>query len=152
MGGGVWRDNFDGTYTQLDDDYDLPAAGWPYLDPYLMGLISPAEVSDFFIVRNLVPAGKDANGHAVFKADRTKVTIQEVITETARGCPASTNRSGSSTPEWRLSSGTAKNQARASGRDSQTVDGLFFDHHRTPRAPRVHDRKPALNHIHALGP
>ena len=21
MGGGVWQDNFDGTFTQLDDDY-----------------------------------------------------------------------------------------------------------------------------------
>lgn len=62
MGGGVWRDNFDGTYTQLDDDYYVPAAGWSYLDLYLMGLISPAEVSDFFIVRNLVPARTDANG------------------------------------------------------------------------------------------
>lgn len=78
MGGGLWRDNFDGTYTQLDDDYDVPAAEWPYLDPYL---ISPAEVSDFFIVRNLVPAVTDAHGHVLFKADRTKVTIQEVITE-----------------------------------------------------------------------
>jgi len=26
-----------------------------------------------------VPAGKDANGHPIFKADRTKVTIQDVI-------------------------------------------------------------------------
>jgi hypothetical protein len=26
-----------------------------------------------------VPAGKDANGHAIFKAERTKVTIQDVI-------------------------------------------------------------------------
>ena len=34
---------------------------------------------DFFILRNLVPAGKDANGHSIFKADRTKVTIQDVI-------------------------------------------------------------------------
>lgn len=57
MGGGIWRDNFDGTYTQLDDDYYLPAAGWSYLDLYLMGLISPAEVSDFFIVRNLGSRG-----------------------------------------------------------------------------------------------
>jgi hypothetical protein len=81
MGGGVWQDNFDGTYTQLDDDYYVPATGWSYLDLYLMGLISAAEVPDFFILRNLVPAGKDANGHAVFKADRTKVTIQEVIAE-----------------------------------------------------------------------
>jgi hypothetical protein len=79
MGGGVWQDNFDGTYTQLDDDYYVPATGWSYLDLYLMGLIAPAEVPDFFILRNLVPVGKDANGHPMFKADRTKVTIQEVI-------------------------------------------------------------------------
>jgi hypothetical protein len=79
MGGGVWQDNFDGTYTQLDDDYYVPATGWSYLDLYLMGLISASEVPDFFILRNLVSAGKDANGHPIFKADRTKVTIQDVI-------------------------------------------------------------------------
>lgn len=79
MGGGVWQDNFDGTYTQLDDDYYVPATGWSYLDLYLMGLVSAAEVPDFFILRNLVPAGRDSNGHAIFKADRTKVTIQDVI-------------------------------------------------------------------------
>jgi len=79
MGGGVWQDNFDGTYTQLDDDYYVPATGWSYLDLYLMGLASPAEVPDFFILRNLVPAGRDANGHGVFKADRVKVTIQDVV-------------------------------------------------------------------------
>ena len=79
MGGGVWQDNFDGTFTQLDDDYYVPATGWSYLDLYLMGLISAAEVPDFFLLRNLVPAGKDANGHPMFKADRTKVTIQDVI-------------------------------------------------------------------------
>jgi hypothetical protein len=79
MGGGVWQDNYDGTWTQLDDNYYVPATGFSYLDLYLMGMISAAEVPDFFILRNLTPAGKDANGHAVFKADRTKVTIQDVI-------------------------------------------------------------------------
>jgi hypothetical protein len=79
MGGGVWQDNFDGTYTQLDDDYYVPATGWSYLDLYLMGLIAPNEVPDFFILRNLVAAGRDSNGHPIFKADRTKVTIQDVI-------------------------------------------------------------------------
>jgi len=79
MGGGVWQDNFDGTYTQLDDDYYVPATGWSYLDLYLMGLIAPSEVPDFFILRNLVPSGRDANGRPIFKADRTKVTIQDVI-------------------------------------------------------------------------
>ena len=88
MGGSVWQDNFDGTYTQLDDDYYVPATGWSYLDLYLMGLISPAEVPDFFILRNLVPAGKDANGHPILKADRTKVTIQDVIAAEGPRSPA----------------------------------------------------------------
>lgn len=79
MGGSVWQDNFDGTYTQLDDDYYVPATGFSYLDLYLMGLISAPEVPDFFILKNLVATGKDANGHPRFKADRTKVTIQDVI-------------------------------------------------------------------------
>jgi hypothetical protein len=79
MGGGVWQDNFDGTFTQLDDDYYVPATGYSYLDLYLMGMISAAEVPDFFILRNLVPAGKEVNGRPIFKADRTKVTIQDVI-------------------------------------------------------------------------
>jgi hypothetical protein len=88
MGGGVWQDNFDGTFTQLDDDYYVPATGYSYLDLYLMGLISPAEVPDFFILRNLVPAGRDANSHPIFKADRTKVTIQDVIAAEGPRLPA----------------------------------------------------------------
>jgi hypothetical protein len=79
LGGGVWQDNFDGTYTQLRDGYFVPATGYSYLDLYLMGLISAAEVADFFILRNLVRVGKDANGDSIFKAERTKVTIQDVI-------------------------------------------------------------------------
>lgn len=79
MGGGVWQDNLDGTYTQLHDGYFVPATGYSYLDLYLMGFISAAEVPDFFILKNLVPAGKDADGRRMFKADRIKVTIQDVI-------------------------------------------------------------------------
>jgi hypothetical protein len=88
MGGGVWQDNFDGTYTQLDDNYYVPATGWSYLDLYLMGLVSPAEVPDFFLLRNVVPVGKDANGHPIFKADRTKITIQDVIADEGPRLPA----------------------------------------------------------------
>lgn len=79
MGGGVWQDNFDRTFTQLDDDYYVPATGWSYLDLYLMGLIGPTEVPDFFLLRNLQPQQRDANGHMVYKADRTKITINDVI-------------------------------------------------------------------------
>jgi hypothetical protein len=79
LGGGVWQDNLDGTYTQLRDGYFVPAAGYSYLDLYLMGLISAAEVPDFFIIKNLARVSKDTNGHPVFRAERTKVTIQDVI-------------------------------------------------------------------------
>jgi hypothetical protein len=79
LGGGVWQDNFNGTYTQLRDGYLVPAAGYSYLDLYLMGFISATEVPDFFLLKNLAPAGKDANGHPIFKAERTKITIQDVI-------------------------------------------------------------------------
>lgn len=81
LGGGVWQDNFDGTYTQLRDGYFVPATAYSYLDLYLMGLISAADVPEFFILRNLVPVGKDKDGHPVFRAERTTVTIQHVIAE-----------------------------------------------------------------------
>jgi len=79
MGGGVWQDNFDGTYSQLDDDFYVPATGWSHLDLYLMGLAAPAEVPDFFLLRNLVRAGTDARGHPLYKGDRVKITIDDVI-------------------------------------------------------------------------
>jgi len=75
----VWQDNLDGTYTQLRDGYFVPAAGYSYLDLYMMGLISAAEVPDFFILKNLVRAGQDANGNPTFKVERARVTIQDVI-------------------------------------------------------------------------
>lgn len=79
LGGGAWQDNYDGTYTQLRDGFFVPATGYSYLDLYLMGLISAAEVPDFFLLKNLVPAGKDTNGHLIFKAERMKVTVDHVI-------------------------------------------------------------------------
>jgi hypothetical protein len=79
MGGGVWQDNRDGTFTQLDDDYYVPATGYSYLDLYLMGLLAPTEVPDFFILRNLDEAGRDANGRPVFNAERSRITIAHVI-------------------------------------------------------------------------
>ena len=79
LGGSVWQDNLDGTYTQLRDGFFVPATGYSSLDLYLMGLISAQEISDFFILRNLVQVGKDTNGHPVFRGERTRVTIQDVI-------------------------------------------------------------------------
>jgi hypothetical protein len=79
MGGGVWQDNADGTFTQLDDDYYVPATGYSYLDLYLMGLMAPSEVPDFFILRNLEATGRDANGHPIFTAGRSRIAIEDVI-------------------------------------------------------------------------
>jgi hypothetical protein len=79
QGGGVWQDNLDGTFTQLRDGYFVPASGYSYLDLYLMGLIGAAEVPDVFIVRPLVRTGSDANGRPIFKGQRMKITIQDVI-------------------------------------------------------------------------
>ena len=45
----------------------------------LMGLISASEVPDFFVLTNLMRVGEDAAGHPVFKAERRKITIQDVI-------------------------------------------------------------------------
>jgi hypothetical protein len=44
-----------------------------------MGLVSPSEVPDFFILRNLIDEGRDANGRPIFRARRTRVTIEDVI-------------------------------------------------------------------------
>src|SRR4029078_10145670 len=75
MGGGGWQGNLHVTFTQLDDDSYVPATGFSYLDLYLMGLVAPSEVPDFFMLRNLEAAGRDANGPPIFKADRNNRTI-----------------------------------------------------------------------------
>jgi hypothetical protein len=80
MGGSTWKDNGDGTYTQLDRDYYSPAKGWSWLGLYLMGLAKPEEVQPFFILRNLQRTGQqDAQGHPIYRGDKTAITIQDVI-------------------------------------------------------------------------
>jgi len=79
LGGSVWQDNANGTFTQLRDGYFVPATTYSYLDLYLMGLVSAKDVPDFFMLRNLVQVGTDANGQPVFKAEQVKITIEDVI-------------------------------------------------------------------------
>src|SRR5262249_56662628 len=50
-----------------------------YLDLYLMGLIAAGEVPDFFIVRQPARIGTDANGRPIFKGQRMRISIQDVI-------------------------------------------------------------------------
>ncbi|HEY7394535.1 MAG TPA: hypothetical protein VH559_06810, partial [Gemmatimonadaceae bacterium] len=80
MGGSTWKENADGTFTQLDRDYYSPAKGWSWLALYLMGLAKPDEVKPFFILRNLQRTGQqDADGHPIYRGTKTVVTIQDVI-------------------------------------------------------------------------
>ncbi len=52
-----------------------------------MGFIAPGEVPDFFILRNLAPAGRDVNNHPMFKSEQTRVTFQDVFTAKGPGLP-----------------------------------------------------------------
>lgn len=80
MGGSTWKDNGDGTWTQLNPDYYSPAKGYSWLGLYLMGLAKPSEVPPFFILRNLKRTGaKDANGKPIYTGDKTVITIDDVI-------------------------------------------------------------------------
>jgi hypothetical protein len=89
MGGGVWRDDPDGTYTQLDDDFFVPATGYSWLDLYLMGLAKPEEVPPFFLLRSLAPTGtRDAEGHPIYRGTKTPVTIADVVTAMGPRLPA----------------------------------------------------------------
>ena len=79
MGGWNWVDNGDGTFTRYSSR--LLASGFSYLDLYLMGLIPPENVPDFFIVdkENMKFVGLDDDGKALFRLDKLDVTIEDVI-------------------------------------------------------------------------
>lgn len=89
MGGSTWKENPDGTFTQLDRDYYNPAKGWSWLALYLMGLAKPEEVKPFFILRNLQRTGQtDAEGHPIFRGQKTVITIENVIAAMGPRTPA----------------------------------------------------------------
>jgi hypothetical protein len=91
MGGGVWKDNGNGTFTQIDDDYYAPANGWSWLALYLMGLARPEEVPDFFIVRNLQRTAQRDSLGPIYNGTRTNITINDVIAAMGPRQPAFVN-------------------------------------------------------------
>ncbi len=76
---GVWQDNFDGTYTQLDDDYYVPATGYSYSRLLSDGPDRAGGGARFFPHGTWSRQGRDGNGRPIFKAERTNVTIEDVI-------------------------------------------------------------------------
>ena len=101
MGGANWKDNGDGTFTQLASGTMNPASGFSYLELYLMGFLPASKVPDFFILRNQQNVGRTPEGQNIVKAekvthhdsgrDRAQRTARAVVREFTEG--ATTRRS-----------------------------------------------------------
>jgi len=81
--GGVWTENGNGTFTRQDDGTAL-ARGLSALDLYAMGMISPEEVPDTFLLR--VAEGTEARG--TVRATKVPVRIEDVIAAMGPRTPA----------------------------------------------------------------
>ena len=74
MGGGIWRDNGDGTFTEQDKGYPR-AMGLSDLDLYAMGMIPPEEVRPTFLLRDAVETGT----RGVYRATKVPVRIEDIV-------------------------------------------------------------------------
>ncbi len=73
MGGNVWTDNGDGTFTRNDRN-PLPA-GLSALDLYVMGMISPDEFPDTYLLTEVQETG---DGHTV-RATKLPVRVEDIV-------------------------------------------------------------------------
>ena len=76
MGGAHWRENSDGTFTPTVGWWTA-AGGFSWLDLYLMGLATPDEVPDMFILHNLKQVGRERDGP--YTAEKETVTMEQVL-------------------------------------------------------------------------
>lgn len=88
MGGAVYQDNGDGTFTVLDRGSMQPASGFSYLELYQIGVLAPEDVPPFFLLENTQPAGRDDQGRQVIRADRIDITIDDVIAHNGPRVPS----------------------------------------------------------------
>jgi len=91
MGGANWKDNGDGTFTQLASGTMNPASGYSYLELYLMGFLPASKVPDFFVLKNQQNVGRTPEGQNIVKADKVKITIQDVIAHNGPRVPSFEN-------------------------------------------------------------
>ena len=91
MGGTNWKDNGDGTFTQLASGTMNPASGFSYLELYLMGFLPASKVPDFFILRNQQNVGRTPEGQNIVKAEKVTITIQDVIAHNGPRVPSFEN-------------------------------------------------------------
>ena len=76
MGGVNWQDNGDNTYSRITTD--IFESGFSYLDLYLMGLIPPENVPDFFVLKDREFIGR-SNEQSQYTGNKVVVTIDDVI-------------------------------------------------------------------------
>ena len=74
MGGRIWQDNGDGTFTEQDRGYPW-VEGLSDLDLYVMGMIPPEEVRPTFLLRDVVETGT----RGVVRATKVPVRIEDII-------------------------------------------------------------------------
>ena len=89
MGGAFWHEFPDGSFRSTSG-WGTRAGGFSWLDLYLMGLATPDEVPDMFILRNLQPVS-DRQGDYV--GVKEVITVEQVIAATGvRKPPTGTAR------------------------------------------------------------
>ena len=91
MGGTNWKDNGDGTFTQLANGTMNPASGFSYLELYLMGMLPASRVPDFFVLRNQRNVGRTPEGQNIVAAEKLTVTINDVIAHNGPRVPSYEN-------------------------------------------------------------
>ena len=82
MGGAVWSDNGDGTFTR--EDGGLLPTGLSALDLYAMGMMPATEVPDTFLLRDVEETG--AWGHV--RATKVPVRIDDIVAAMGPRAPA----------------------------------------------------------------
>ena len=76
MGGSYWRENSDGTFTPTRG-WSTKGGGFSWLDLYLMGLATPDEVPDMFVLHNVKQAGDRWDGP--YTAEKKEIVTMEQV-------------------------------------------------------------------------
>ena len=87
MGGSIWQDNGDGTFTEQDKGYPR-AMGLSDLDLYAMGMIPPEEVRPTFLLRDAVETGT----RGLVRATKVPVRIEDIVAALGPRVPAASEQ------------------------------------------------------------
>ena len=83
MGGAVWLDNGDGTFTRAEDGNPLPT-GLSALDLYVMGMTPAAEVPETFLLRDV----QETSTWGLVRATQVPVRIDDIVAAMGPRVPA----------------------------------------------------------------